>query len=540
MSEARYDFIVIGSGSSGAVVASRLSENPAWRVLLLEAGPRDSNPWIHIPIGYARTFLNPRYNWQYYTDHEPSLNGRKLYHPRGKTLGGSSSINGLVYIRGVPSDFDTWSQLGNRGWSYEEILPYFRRFERNARGDDALHGRDGPLAIGEVGWKNELTESFIKSAIASGLPANDDFNGAAQEGVGYFQLTQANGRRNSTARAYLRPSRNRTNLHIITEALVGKIDIVDGRAVGVTYSHGGQTVKAVAEREVILSGGTVASPQLLQLSGVGSAALLRRFGIAVQQDLPGGGENLQDHYYARLVYRLNRPISLNDQVNSFARRMMMGATYALRRLGPLTVGAGSVGVFIRSDPRMADPDIQIHMMTFSSDDFAVGLDKHSAFTMIVNQHRPESRGYVRIRSADPKEHPSMVGNYLQAQVDRDTIVEALKQGRRIVRSEPIRSMVIEETRPGAATATDEQLLEYAKTTGESVYHLVGTCRMGPESDRLAVVDNQLRVRGVRGLRIADASIMPRITSGNTNATCIAIGEKAAEMIAEDARAARVA
>jgi choline dehydrogenase len=536
VANASYDFIVVGAGSAGAVVASRLSENPAWKVLLLEAGPPDNHHWIHIPIGYTKTFLDARYNWKYESGPEPSLGGRIMYAPRGKTLGGTSSINGMVYIRGVASDFNVWRQLGNVGWSYEDVLPFFKKMESNRRGDDRFHGRSGPLQIGEPAWRNELSDAYVAAAKAAGLHENPDFNGAQQEGVGYYQLTVRDGRRNSTARAFLKPARSRPNLHIVTEAFAEKVVFDGKRARSVIYSQNGQTVTADAKGEIILCGGAVNSPQLLMLSGVGSAEQLKKHNIPVTAHSPGVGENLQDHYAARLTYRINKPLTLNDRVMSWPKMALMGAEYALRRTGPMAVGASTVGAFFRSGPQATEPDVQLHFFAFSTADPAKGPDPFSGFSVVVDQHRPQSRGRLTLRSADPREQLTIQANYLEAEADQTVLVDAMQFAMRIHEQQPLKALIEEELRPGVNVRKRDELLAYAKETGESTYHLSCTCHMGPSEDKAAVVDPRLRVNGVQGLRVADASVLPRVVSGNTNATCIMVGEKCADMIKADAAA----
>jgi choline dehydrogenase len=439
MSEGAYDFIVIGAGSAGAVVAARLTENPAWRVLLLEAGPPNNSIWLHIPVGFAKNFTNPKYNWMYSTDPEPSLGGRKMFAPRGKTLGGSSSINGMIYLRGVPTDFNHWRQMGNVGWGYDDVLPFFRKLESYPDGDDVYRGHNGPIEVTDAAWRNDLTEAFIAAGREAGLPRNDGFNGPIQEGIGYFQLSQKRGLRNSTARGYLKPARKRPNLHIVTDALVGKILFVGRKAIGVEYSIGGEMKRALAGREIVLSGGAINSPQLLQLSGVGPAKLLTDAGIKVEVDLPGVGENLQDHINCKTQVKVNRLLTINDHVRDWPSKARAGLRYALFRDGALTVAAGIVGVFAKSRRELDAPDLQVHFFPFSGDDLSVAPHPFSGVTAIVNQHVPESRGYVRIRSSNPKEYPSIRANYLEEELDQRTIVAGLRFVRSLFRSNARRS-----------------------------------------------------------------------------------------------------
>ncbi len=528
MSQQEFDYIVVGAGSSGCVLANRLSSNGSNRVLLLEAGPRDTNPWIHIPVGYVKNIRNPAVNWCYETEPDPGIDGRRSFWPRGRVLGGSSSINGLIYIRGQREDYDHWRQLGNRGWNFDDVLPYFTRAERQERGASELHGADGPLSVEDLRQKHELCEAFIESAQALGIPRNDDFNGAEQEGAGYYQLTNRNGRRCSAAVAYLRPAKGRANLRIETNALAARI-LLEGRAaVGVEYRQGGALRQARARREVILSGGAINSPQLLHLSGIGPGEHLRQHGIAVQHDLPGVGQNLQDHFQARIAYRCVRPITVNDDVRSIWRRMRMGIEYATRRTGAMTIGAGQAGLFAKTRPELATPDVQYHFILFSSD--GAGLTPHPfpGFTNSVCQLRPESRGTVLLQSPDPGTHPAIRPNYLSTELDRRTMIDGLKLARRLGEQAPLRAYIAAEHIPGPEAASDDDLLAFIRATGSTIYHPSGTCMMGQGPK--AVVDDQLRVHGIGKLRVVDCSIMPTVVSGNTNAPAIMIGEKASDMI----------
>ncbi len=524
-----FDFIVIGAGSAGCVLASRLSADPGHRVLLLEAGGRDRNPWIHLPIGYYRTIFDPKLGWGYQTEPEPGLNGRRIPWPRGKVLGGSSSINGLVYIRGQQEDFDHWRQLGNAGWSYEDVLPYFKRAEDQQRGADEHHGAAGPLAVSD-GTPHELCEAYIRAAAELGIPRNDDFNGGDQEGAGYFQLTNCRGLRCSAAVAYLRPARSRPNLEIRTRALVLGIELDGRRATGVRYRQDGVQRTALARREIVLAAGAINSPQILQLSGIGPGAHLQAHGLAVAHALPGVGHNLQDHFQARSVYRCTRPITLNDRVRSPFQKLLMGLEWALFRTGPLTIGAGQGGIFARTRAEIASPDVQFHIILFSADRPGEPLHRFPGFTASVCQLRPESRGTVLIKTPRPEDHPAIAANYLAAETDRRCIVDGLKLARRLSRTEALQPYVALELEPGPEKATDDDLLAYARARGGTIFHPSSTCAMGPASNPMAVVDPELRVHGLNGLRIADASIMPTVVSGNTNAACIMIGEKCAELM----------
>ncbi len=520
------DFVVVGAGSAGAAAAARLTEDGKTEVVLIEAGGRDRNIWIHIPLGYGKTITDKSVNWCYQTEPDPNLDGRRIFWPRGKVLGGSSSINGLIYIRGQAEDFDHWRQLGNAGWSYADVLSYFKRAEDQERGADALHGAGGPLAVSDLRDRHPLCEAFIQSALALGFPRNDDFNGATQEGVGYYQLTTRNGRRCSTAVGYLRPAAKRRNLRILTETLAERIRFDGRRSTGVEVTRGGEKLFVGARREVILSGGAINSPQLLMLSGVGPGAHLAAFGIPVLADLPGVGQSLQDHYQVRMVHRCRLPITVNDMMLSVPKKIAAGLQYLLFRRGPLTIAAGQAGLFVRTRPELATPDVQYHFIVFSADRPAEGLHRFSGFSTIVNQLRPESRGEIRLRSAEPREAPAIHPNYLATELDRRTLIAGVKLARRVADGREMRAFIESEYLPGAAVGTDDEILGFAKQYGSTVFHPTSTCRMGP--DPMAVVDARLCVHGLEGLRVADASIMPTLVSGNTNAASIMIGERVAD------------
>ena len=552
-SEEEYDHIVVGAGSAGCVMAARLSEDPSTRVLLLEAGPPDTNPWIHLPIGYGKTMWDPKVNWCFHTEPDPGMNGRRIYWPRGKTLGGSSSINGLIYIRGQREDFDEWAARGNPGWGHADVLPYFKRAECNQRGADAWHGGEGPLRVSDIGARHELIEAFIEGAAQHGVPRNDDFNGATQEGAGYYQLTTSRGLRWSSARAYLRPARRRPNLTVRTGALATQVLMEGRRARGVRYrldaAHGhaggrregagaaaGPGLREARCRgEVVLCAGALQSPQLLQLSGIGPAALLADKGIEVVHALPGVGENLQDHLQIRLILECSKPITTNDQLRSWWGRVGIGLQWLLARSGPLAVGINQGGCFMRALPESPRPDIQFHVATLSADMAGGEVHPFSGFTMSVCQLRPTSRGHVRIKSADPAEPPAMVPNYLGTDLDRRTAVAAVRAARAIAASPALAPYVKREVKPGPEAADDAALLEFCRNHGATIFHPSGTCAMGPDPAAGAVVDARLRVHGLAGLRVVDCSVMPTLVSGNTHAAVVMMAEKAADMMREDGR-----
>ena len=531
-----FDYIVVGAGSAGCVLAARLSEDPAAKVLLLEAGPPDRSIWIHLPIGYGKTMWSPRYNWCFHTDPDPNMNGRRIYWPRGKTLGGSSAINGLIYIRGQHQDYDHWARLGNAGWSHDEVLPDFFRSEANQRGANRWHGDSGPLKVSDIGARHELIEAFIDGAQEIGVARNDDFNGAQQEGAGYYQLTTSKGLRCSTATAYLRPARARPNLTVLCNARALRVLVRGGRARGIEYLHEGERRTALADAEVLLSAGAIQSPQLLQLSGIGPAALLRQHDIEVVHDAPGVGENLQDHLQIRLSYECAKPVTTNDQLNSWVGQATIGLQWLLRRQGPLAVGINQGGCFMRALPQSATPDIQFHVATLSADMAGGKVHPWSGFTLSICQLRPESRGRIRITSTDPLAVPSMQPNYLATSADRATAIAGIKAAREIAGTSAMSPYIRREIKPGPQVRDDEGLLQFARDNGATIFHPSGTCMMGPPHDPLAVLDERLRVRGVMGLRVVDCSAMPTLVSGNTNAPVIMMAEKAVDMIREDAGA----
>lgn len=527
-----FDYIIVGAGSAGCVLANRLSASGRHRVLLLEAGPKDRYPWLHIPIGYAKTMFHPRYNWCYDTEPDPGLNGRSIYWPRGKVLGGSSAINGLIYVRGQREDYDHWAALGNRGWSWDDVLPYFIRSERNQRGADDFHGDRGPQGVSDVDRPNTLARAFIASCVEAGYPANDDFNGASQEGAGPYQLITWKGRRCSTATGYLKPVRKRRNLTVETNAHVCRLEFSGTRADTVVYRQHGQEKRALARREIILSAGALQSPQLLQLSGIGDAALLKTHGVEVLRHRPGVGQNLQDHLQVRVIHRCNQPLTTNDDMRSWWRQLRMGMQYVFQRSGPMAVGINQAGAFLKTRVELDRPDIQFHFAALSADLPGAPLHDFSGFTSSVCQLHPSSRGHLEITSADPFAKPAMHPGYLSTEQDQQAIVAALRVARRIAAQPALAHYIVDEYKPGLSLERDDELLEFARDTGVTIFHPSGTCRMGADDD--AVVDCTLKVRGVAALRVVDCSIMPTLVSGNTHAPAVMIAEKASDLILADA------
>jgi choline dehydrogenase len=527
-----FDYIIIGAGSAGCVLANRLSANPKHSVCLIEAGPPDYSPWIHLPIGYGKTMWDPSVNWKFHTEPDPEMNNRPIYWPRGKCLGGSSSISGLIFIRGQKEDYDHWHDLGNDGWSWDEVLPYFKKAEGNDRLGEPLHSQIGPLRASSIKKTHPLVEAFIKSANQLGVPTTDDFNNLQQEGVGYYQLSTHNGLRCSAAKAYLKPIKSRQNLSIITNAQVSKILFKDRQAVGIEYIQGGSKHQIASQKEIILSAGALQSPQLLQLSGIGPANLLQKFGIPIVHDSPGVGKNLQDHLQYRLIYELNQNISTNVELSSLMGRIKIGLDWLLFRSGPLSIGINQGGLFTKVMPQSKTPDIQFHLATLSADMAGGKVHPFPGFTMSVCQLRPESRGYVEIVSPDPLTPPKMVANYLTTEHDRATSIAAVKFARKIAQTNPLQGLIRREIKPERAES-DEDLLEFCRNNGATIFHPTGTCQMGPSHQKDAVLDCELRVRGVGGLRVVDCSAMPTLPSGNTNWPAVMMGERAADLILQD-------
>jgi choline dehydrogenase len=526
------DFIIVGAGSAGCVLANRLTASGRHSVILLEAGKRDSDPFIHIPIGYARHFASPKHNWLY-TSAPGDHVRRPMIQPRGKVLGGTSSINGMVYVRGQSEDYDHWAQLGNQGWGYDDILPFFKAAENfEGRDQDGYHGRGGPLHVSEPTRKFPLTECFLQAARNAGLPANPDYNGATQEGVGYYQWTIRNGRRHSTAVAYLKPARSRQNLRTVIDAHATRLLFNSRRAVGVEYSHGGQTHTVKANAEVILCGGAYNSPQLLQLSGIGPADLLRSHGIAPLADLKAVGAGMKDHYNASLIYRLrDKAASANALGGSYFKRAIDGMKYLAGSPGYLGMGVAYCGGFVRVSPVSASPDVQLMVMLFSGEKPGPHPHDFPGVTVVGVLLRPESSGTVRIASADPFAPPEIQPNYLAEQKDRDILIATTRLIRAIMNDRILAPHIVGEHMPGNDVVSDDEIFDFLCEKGRSSYHPTGTCRMGIDAE--AVVDPRLRVNGFDGLRVVDASVMPSIPSGNTNAPVIMIAEKAAAMILQD-------
>ena len=525
---ADYDYIIVGAGSAGCVLANRLTEDRKSRVLLLEAGPPDKSMWIKIPAGFTKLLNSPVYNWNFATEPEPNAHNRSIPIPRGRTLGGSSSINGMLYVRGNPLDYNTWAQFGNRGWSYESVLPYFKKAERFEPGGDDSRGTSGPLNVTHMTERAELLDAFIDAAVAEGYPRNDDYNNGKQEGFGYYQVTQKGGERWSTARGFLDPIRNRPNLRIETDAYTTNIVLDGTKAVGVAYTQHGVAKVARCDREVILAAGAVKSPHILELSGIGQPELLKSLGIQVRHELKGVGENYRDHYAPRMNWRVKLPVTLNEKSRGFALAKEVLKYYTQRR-GILTFTAGIVFGFAKTQADMEEPDIQFHFAHASYGNAQTrDLEREPGMTLTVYQCRPESKGSIHAKTNDPVAAPAIRPNYLDDPMDRRVLVEGMKIGRKIINSSVLDKYRAFEMNPGEKVQTDDEWLDFARANGQTTYHVIGTCKMG--NDPFAVVDDRLRVHGIEGLRVVDASIMPTVPSGNTNAAVIMIAEKGADMI----------
>lgn len=534
-----FDYIIIGAGSAGCVLARRLSDNPDVKILLLEAGPPADKFWVRTPAGMAKLYFNKHFNWNYFTESMPRLLNRRMYWPRGKGLGGSSAINGMVYIRGHRKDFDAWSDLGNSGWGFDDVLPYFKRMEHNERGGNYYRGVDGPLWISDPVIRHPASVDFVESAARQGIPRTDDLNGELHDGVGFMQHNIRHGRRHSAYMAYVEPVRARPNLVVRTGCFVQRILFEQNEAIGVEVISEGERQVIMAAREVIVSSGALNSPQILMLSGIGPGAELQRHGIAPVVDSPGVGRNLQDHFYIHCSFRSTHDSSYNHELTGL-RKYWQGLRYLLTHSGYLALGSSQVAAFVKSRPEEDYADLQISFrpMSFTyHGDGVVKVDRQPSIAASVYQLRPSGTGSVTLRSKDPFQAPAFQPNFLSRQEDVDAMISGIRQIRRIMGTEPIASRVIEENLPGRQVQTDEQILDYMRKHGNSAHHASGTCKMG--RDPMAVVDERLRVRGVDRLRVVDASIMPRVTSGNTNAPSMMIGEKGADMIAQDALSRRL-
>ncbi|MBN9081404.1 MAG: choline dehydrogenase [Rhizobiales bacterium 62-17] len=532
---AQFDYIICGAGSAGCVLANRLSADPKNRVLLLEAGGNDNWIWFHIPVGYLFAIGNPRADWMFRTEKEPGLNGRDLAYPRGKVIGGCSAINGMIYMRGQAADYDGWRQMGLNGWGWDDVLPLFRKQEDHYAGETPMHGAGGEWRIEEPRIRWQLLDAVREAAAEVGIPEVDDFNTGDNFGSSYFQVNHKRGRRWSAARGFLKPVLNRPNLTLLSNVHVSEILFEGKRSTGVRYKIGNETRTARAAGEVVLSSGAIGTPQILELSGIGSGERLQQLGVTPVHHLPGVGENLQDHLQLRVIYKVSRGRTLNVDYQSLIKRGWMGVEYAFLRRGPMTMAPSQLGIFARSAPQYATPNVQFHVQPLSLDKFGDPLHSFPAITMSVCNLRPTSRGSVHAVSRDAQTHPSIKPNYLSTDADRQVAIDSIKLARQIAAAPALRGYEPQEYLPGANIQSDEDLAKAAGAVGTTIFHPVSTAKMGIDSDPMAVVDERLRVRGVQGLRVADASVMPTITSGNTNSPTMMIAEKAAMMMLQDAR-----
>ena len=529
-----FDYIIVGAGTSGCLLANRLSSDPKNRVLLLEAGGKDDYFWIRVPVGYLFTMNNPRTDWCFSTEASTGLNGRSLNYPRGKVLGGCSSINGMIYMRGQARDYDHWRQLGNSGWGWDEALKYFKRSEGHVLGENEMHGGNGEWRVEGQRLSWEILDAFRDAAAETGIPNTDDFNTGNNEGCGYFEVNQKQGVRWSAADAFLHPIKSRANLTVLTESHVNKLQFDGNKVVGVKFWRGNDLFEASVSGEIILASGAIGSPQIMQASGISSGALSQKIGIQNIIELPGVGENLQDHLQMRLVFKVKNTKTLNLRANSLFGKIGMGLEYFLFKRGPMTMAPSQLGGFAKSDKNKETPNLQYHIQPLSTEKLGDPLHPFEAFTASVCNLRPESRGHVHIKTEDSREPPKIQPDYLSDPADRKVAADAIKLTRKIVSSPAMKKFEPEEFKPGIEFASDDDLAREAGNIGTTIFHPVGTCKMGPSSDNMAVVDERLKVHGIRGLRVVDASVMPTITSGNTNSPTLMIAEKASEMILEDA------
>jgi choline dehydrogenase len=529
-----FDYIIVGAGTSGCLLANRLSADPKNRVLLLEAGGKDDYFWIRVPVGYLFTMNNPRTDWCFSTEASTGLNGRSLNYPRGKVLGGCSSINGMIYMRGQARDYDHWRQLGNSGWGWDEALKYFKRSEGHVLGENEMHGGNGEWRVEGQRLSWEILDAFRDAAAETGIPNTDDFNTGNNEGCGYFEVNQKQGVRWSAADAFLHPIKSRANLTVLTESHVNKLQFDGNKVVGVKFWRGNDLFEASVSGEIILASGAIGSPQIMQASGISSGALSQKIGIQNIIELPGVGENLQDHLQMRLVFKVKNTKTLNLRANSLFGKIGMGLEYFLFKRGPMTMAPSQLGGFAKSDKNKETPNLQYHIQPLSTEKLGDPLHPFEAFTASVCNLRPESRGHVHIKTEDSREPPKIQPDYLSDPADRKVAADAIKLTRKIVSSPAMKKFEPEEFKPGIEFASDDDLAREAGNIGTTIFHPVGTCKMGPSSDNMAVVDERLKVHGIRGLRVVDASVMPTITSGNTNSPTLMIAEKASEMILKDA------